>query len=118
MLESIINKMGEYVPVYGESYDKILNLFASDVYFEPTTDLELFYIGAYKYSRLDMKEAEEYFLKSAELGNSHAMYNLGFLCEHRKADNINAEEWYFKSAKLGNNKSYDLLRSSLIRRKD
>ncbi len=56
----------------------------------------------YYFFEKNNEKAMEWFQKSAELGHSIAMYNLGVLY-HDKKDYENAIYWYEKSAELGDN---------------
>ncbi len=81
-----------------DNYKLELVLFDS---FDNTNSYLLNYIGEY-YEQQSNSEAIDWYTKSAELGNSHAMYNLGYYYQYVEKDYDKAIDWYTKSNKLGN----------------
>ncbi len=59
-------------------------------------------IGHYCNIEKEYPKAIEWYMKSANLGNSYAMTNLGYYYKNIEKDYPKAIEWYIKSANLGN----------------
>ena len=102
MLEEIIDKLNfKYVPVEENSYEKILNLFDKNILYEPLTSNEFLYLGVYYKVNKNDSEAIKFYVKSAEMNNMHAMYNLGNYYDKVK-DYVKSKEYYIKASELGN----------------
>ncbi len=66
-------------------------------------------IGKYYKENKDYPKAIEWYTKSANLGNSDSMNNLGIYYDEIEENYIKAIEWYIKSANLGDSKAMNNL---------
>jgi len=82
MEELLITELKNYGLIYlkienENSLEKIYNLFKSNIFEEPSTDVEYLYYGAYyKNNEKKFDLMKKYYLMSIKLNNSYAMYNL------------------------------------------
>ncbi len=86
------------------SMDNIYMLFINNVIFEPTCDIEIYYLGHYyKYIMEDYDTAIKYYLISVDNGNSNAMNNLACHYRHEDANKELMMKYFLMAIEKNNN---------------
>lgn len=97
----LISEEYSYVMIPPESVDKIYNLLGSDLFCEPTKEIEYLYYGVYCRSEGKFYDMEKYYLAAIEMGNNDAMNNLGDYY-YSAGDMENAIRYYSLAVENGN----------------
>ena len=97
MLREIIEGLGYiYVKVASDSEKKIVQLFQSDVEYEPLNADEFLYLGVYHVLKGNLEWAFTYYEKAGELGNINGFYNVG--CLYTNIRNYEKAKFYYEKA--------------------
>lgn len=101
MLAQIVGKLNlMYIPI--ENEENVVNLFEKDIHFEPSTNMESFYIGVYHSKvKSDMTKAKQFYQYAASNECVPAMVNLAGIYETNN-DYDQAKYWYLKASNNGN----------------
>lgn len=91
----------DYVPIPKESLENIHELLVNNKEFEPTTDIDMLYIGVFWRIKDDPNKMVKYFLLASDHKNSTAMNNLAYYYgEIRKYDD--SVRYYLMAIENGN----------------
>jgi len=115
MEEYIITKLNKYnskcVKIENEnSLEKIYNLFKSNIYEEPSTDVEYLYYGVYyQYTEKNYDLMKKYYLMAIELNHSDAMNNLADYYEYTEKNYDLMKKYYLMAIELNHSDAMDNL---------
>ena len=108
-----------YIPIEEEkALWNIYNLFVDKKYFEPTTNMEMFYMGRY-YQNIEINydRAEKYYRMAIEKNNIDAINSLAVFYEQKRANYDLAEKYYLIAVEKNNSRAMNNL-ANLYKKKE
>jgi len=115
MEELLITELKNYNLIYlkienENSLEKIYNLFKSNIYEEPSTDVEYLYYGAY-YKNIEKNYdlMKKYYLMAIKLNHSYAMYNLAQHYQYTEKNYDLMKKYYLMAIELNHSAAMDNL---------
>ena len=91
-----------YVKIENEnSLEKIYNLFKSNIFEEPSTDIEYFYYGIYyQYFEKNYELMKKYYLMAIKLNHPDAMFNLARYYQYTEENYDLMKKYYLMAIEL------------------
>lgn len=111
-IDNIISKYNkEYIKIDNQtSINNVYELFVNNVIFEPTCDIEMYYLGHYyNLIKHDYEMCKKYYLMSVDNGNHNAMNNLGYYYHHIELNYDLAIKYYLMAINMNNYYSFNNL---------